>query len=109
MTNKTQLQAGRDGPDRDNALGVSGREEGQGEVGQESLEPAGSEGAGREGLLSLVGEGRRKLPPVGPEREEKASRGQSILPRVFFPSSGSDDRCWAQAAAGGWCWLPWLH
>lgn len=53
--------------------------------------------------MSLVG-GRqgRKLTPVGLQREDKASRGQSITPqRSSFLPPGSDDRCWAQAAAEG--------
>ena len=80
-------------------LGVSGREEGQARVGQVPR-AAGVEG---EDLLSLVrGRQERKLPPVGPQREEKASRGQSITPqRSSFLPPGSDDRCWAQAAAEG--------
>lgn len=39
---------------------------------------------------------------MGLQREEKASRGQSITPgRSTFLPPGSDDRCWAQAAAEG--------
>ena len=39
---------------------------------------------------------------MGLQREEKASRGQSITPgRSTFLPPGSDDRFWAQAAAEG--------
>ena len=71
-------------------MGVSGREEGRARVGH-FPRAAGVEG---EDLVSLVG-GRqeRKLPPVGLQREEKASRGQSITPqRSSFLPPGSDDR-----------------
>lgn len=84
-------------------MGVSGREEGQARVGQVPRAAGVGAGGAGEDLLSLVGGGQeRKLPPVGPQREEKSSRGQSITPqRSSFLPPGSDDRCWAQAAAEG--------